>query len=375
MTEADHGEREFPDDPFVTADTNSLLDGLDDPRAGAPLSRVAELKPAAGGTGRDFRLVLRYPPGGDGWEAWLQGLAAVLARRLEVPSVGLETVFEPRRSLPAEEGTALANVAHLVAVSSAKGGVGKSTLTYNLALALSALGARVGVLDADIYGPSLARLAGLGETRATSRDGRRLNPLEAHGLKVMSVAFLVPDDTAVAWRGPMVTQALQQLLLQTDWPPLDYLLVDLPPGTGDIPLTLAQRIAVSGVVVVTTPQELAVLDARRGLRLFEKMHVPVLGVLENMRGYRCPHCGHEEELFGRGGGEALARSAGVPYLGSLPLDPALRTASDEGRAIVRDEPAGPLAARFRTLAVTLAARLAALDPEALRLPEIVTEKP
>jgi ATP-binding protein involved in chromosome partitioning len=359
--------------PVTAETTGSLLDGLNDPWAGVPLARVADLKALREGAAPSFRLALRYPPGGDGWDEWLGGVADTLARRLSVPTVEIEAVFEPRPTLATEDRAGLGDVAHLVAVSSAKGGVGKSTVTYNLALALASLGARVGVLDADIYGPSLARLAGLGTATARSRDGRRLEPLEAHGLRVMSVAFLVPEDTAVAWRGPMVTQALQQLLLQTDWPPLDYLLVDLPPGTGDIQLTLAQRIAVSGVVVVTTPQELAVSDARRGLRLFEKMRVPILGVLENMSGYRCPHCGHEEELFGHGGGEALAASAGVLYLGSLPLDPALRAAADEGRAIALDDPAGALASRFRTLALKLAACLAALDPEDLAPPVIETE--
>lgn len=359
---------------FVTADTTSLLDGLNDLWAGVPLARVAELRRSGTGGRPSFCLALHYPPGGDGWEVWLSTLASTLARRLAVSAVDLEAVFEPRPTLVPADRAGLGDVAHLVAISSAKGGVGKSTVTYNLALALAGLGARVGVLDADIYGPSLARLAGLAEARAHSRDGRRLEPLEAHGLRVMSVAFLIPDDTAVAWRGPMVTQALQQILLQTDWPPLDYLLVDLPPGTGDIHLTLAQRIAVSGVVVVTTPQELAVLDARRGLRLFEKMRVPVLGVLENMRGYRCPHCGHEEELFGQGGGEALARSSGVPYLGALPLDPALRVASDEGRPVVLEDPEGSLAARFRSLALRLAAHLAALDPDSLAPPVIETEE-
>ena len=358
----------------MTVDLPSLLEGLHDPRSGRPLSRVAELRAGPEGPRPSFTLVFRYPIGGEGSDEQRSALASSLAQRLGVASVELETRFEARPTLVPGEHTGLGEVAHLVAVSSAKGGVGKSTLTYNLALSLAGLGARVGVLDADIYGPSLARLAGLAEARARSRDGRRLDPLEAHGLKVMSVAFLVPDDTAVAWRGPMVTQALQQLLLQTDWPPLDYLLVDMPPGTGDIHLTLAQRIAVSGVVIVTTPQDVAVMDARRGLRLFETVRVPVLGVLENMAGYRCPHCGHEEELFGRGGGEALARACAVPYLGSLPFDPALVGASDRGRPIVLDEPRGALARRFRAVALQLAAELAALNPEDLAPPEIVTEE-
>src|SRR5579863_9768949 len=215
--------------------------------------------------------------------------------------------------------TPLPNVKNILAVASGKGGVGKSTTSANLALALQAEGAKVGLLDADIYGPSIPRMMGV-SGKPDSRDGQRIEPKIAHGVQTMSIGFLIEEDTPMIWRGPMVTQALTQLLNETNWVDLDYLIIDLPPGTGDIQLTLCQKVPVSGALIVTTPQDIATLDARKALKMFEKVEVPVLGIVENMATHVCTNCGHEEHIFGEGGGERMAEQYSVPYLGSLPLD-------------------------------------------------------
>jgi ATP-binding protein involved in chromosome partitioning len=240
-----------------------------------------------------------------------------------------------------------------------KGGVGKSTVAVNIALALAQEGARVGVLDADIYGPSQPRMLGLLGRRPETRDGKSLEPLVAHGLEAMSIGFLVDDQQPMAWRGPMVTSALNQLLTQTNWGDLDYLIVDMPPGTGDIQLTLAQRVPVSGAVIVTTPQDIALADARKGLEMFQKVNVPVLGVVENMSLHVCTNCGHEEHIFGEHGGETLSSQYGVPLLGALPLDRRIRVETDEGKPTVVAEPDGALARAFRDVALRAAGELAA----------------
>ena len=221
-------------------------------------------------------------------------------------------------------------MSNIIAVSSGKGGVGKSTTAVNLALALAAEGARVGLLDADIYGPSLPLMMGL-EGRPESEDGKTMKPLENHGVKVMSIGFLVDAEQAVVWRGPMATQALDQLLRQTSWGELDYLLIDMPPGTGDIPLTLSQRVPLTGAVIVTTPQDIALLDARKGVNMFEKVGVPILGIVENMAVHVCTNCGHVEHIFGADGGKRMAEQYEVPYLGALPLTMAIREQTDSGR--------------------------------------------
>lgn len=252
----------------------------------------------------------------------------------------------------------LPGIANILAVASGKGGVGKSTVAVNLALALQAEGARVGILDADIYGPSQPVLLGTRE-RPASRDGKRMQPVRALGLQAMSLGFLMDAESQPAvWRGPMATQALWQLLSETAWDALDYLIVDLPPGTGDIQLSLAQRIPVSGSLVVTTPQDLALLDARKGLEMFRKVGIPVLGIVENMATHVCTNCGHEEAIFGQGGGERLARDAGTELLGSIPLDLRIRVAADAGRPTVAEDPSSPLAQRYRDIARLAAARLA-----------------
>jgi len=252
----------------------------------------------------------------------------------------------------------LPGVANIIAVASGKGGVGKSTVAVNLALALQAEGASVGVLDADIYGPSQPLMLG-SKQRPTSPDGKRMNPIIAHGLQAMSIGFIMADDAQPAiWRGPMVTQALTQLLNETVWDDLDYLIIDLPPGTGDIQLSLSQRVPVSASVIVTTPQDIALLDARKGLQMFRKVGIPVLGVIENMATHVCTNCGHEEAIFGAGGGDKLAKGAGTELLGSLPLDLRIRLQADSGNPTVAADPQSELSQRYRGIARLMAARLA-----------------
>lgn len=251
----------------------------------------------------------------------------------------------------------LPQVRNLIAVGSGKGGVGKSTTAVNLALALAADGARVGVLDADIYGPSVPTMLGL-SGRPDSPDGKTIEPMRAHGVEAMSIGLLVDQDTPMIWRGPMATSALTQLLNETRWGDLDYLIVDLPPGTGDIQLTLAQKVPVAGAVIVTTPQEVATLDARKALKMFEKVEVPVLGLIENMALHVCSNCGHAEPLFGSGGGERMAAQYGVPLLGQLPLDIAIREQGDAGVPVVVAAPESAAARAYRSAARQVAVQLA-----------------
>jgi ATP-binding protein involved in chromosome partitioning len=255
--------------------------------------------------------------------------------------------------------TPLPNVRNVIAVASGKGGVGKSTTAVNLALALARDGARVGILDADVYGPSQPRMLGLLGRSPESRDGRTFEPLVAHGLETISIGFLVEEERPVIWRGPMVTQALQQLTFQTNWHDLDYLVVDLPPGTGDIQLTLTQKVPLAGAVIVTTPQDIALADARKGLKMFEKVGVAVLGVIENMSTFICPCCQTETAIFGEGGGDRLAAETGVPLLGRLPLHARIREEADGGRPTVVAAPDSVLAQRYLEIARRLAEVLAA----------------
>lgn len=270
--------------------------------------------------------------------------------------------------------TPLAGVKNVIAVASGKGGVGKSTVAVNLALALAADGAAVGILDADIYGPSQPRMLGL-TGKPTSKDGKHIEPMAAYGVKCMSIGFLIDAETPMVWRGPMVTQALVQLIRDTLWGELDYLIVDMPPGTGDIQLTLSQQVPVSGAVIVTTPQEIALLDARKGLKMFQKVEVNVLGVVENMSTHVCTNCGHEEHIFGAGGGESLAAQYQVPFLGSLPLELRIREQTDAGRPTVVAEPESTVAARYRDIARRATAQLALAGKEyAGAFPKIVIEE-
>lgn len=253
--------------------------------------------------------------------------------------------------------TPLPEVRNIVAVASGKGGVGKSTTAVNLALALAAEGARVGVLDADIHGPSIPMMLGL-QGKPESPDGKNIEPKSAHGLQAMSIGLFLGEDTPTIWRGPMTTQYLQQLLTTTLWQDLDYLLIDLPPGTGDIQLTLAQRVPVSAAIIVTTPQDIALLDAKKALKMFEKVEVPVLGIVENMAVHVCSNCGHAEHIFGHGGGEKMASQYGVPLLGSLPLDIAIRERADSGAPTVVSQPDSAAALAYRDIARRAAGRLA-----------------
>ena len=249
------------------------------------------------------------------------------------------------------------NVKNIIAVASGKGGVGKSTTAVNLALALAAEGAAVGILDADIYGPSQPMMLGI-TGRPESKDGKTMEPLENHGLQVSSIGFMIDPDEPMVWRGPMVVQALTQLLEQTNWRDLDYLIVDMPPGTGDIQLTLSQKVPVTGAIIVTTPQDIALLDARKGLKMFEKVGIPILGVVENMSTHICSNCGHAEAIFGHGGGEKMCADFGVEFLGALPLTMAIREQTDSGRPTVVAEPDGPVAAVYKTIARKVAVKVA-----------------
>lgn len=260
----------------------------------------------------------------------------------------------------------LPNIKNIIAVASGKGGVGKSTTTVNLALALAADGARVGILDADIYGPSQPLLLGIAHEKPESKDNKSMEPLHNYGVWANSIGFLIDEDSPAIWRGPMVTGALEQLLKQTNWPDLDYLIVDMPPGTGDIALTLAQKVPVVGAVIVTTPQDIALLDARKGLRMFQKVSVPVLGVVENMSVYVCPNCGHEAHLFGQHGGQNMAKDLGVDWLGELPLTLSIREQADAGKPTVIANPASDEAMYYAKIARKVAIRIAQLEVDTTR---------
>jgi ATP-binding protein involved in chromosome partitioning len=291
----------------------------------------------------------------------------------QVHNVGVDRITVRQRiavHTPQGATTPLANVRNLIAVGSGKGGVGKSTVAVNLAVALAREGARVGILDADIYGPSVPTMLGL-SGRPDSPDGKSIEPLRAHGIQAMSIGLLVEQDTPMIWRGPMATSALTQLLNDSRWDDLDYLVVDLPPGTGDIQLTLAQKIPVAAAIVVTTPQDVATLDARKAVRMFEKVEVPVLGLVENMALHVCSNCGHAEHIFGEGGGARLAAEYGYPLLGSLPLERVIRERGDAGTPVVVAEPDSPAARAFvataRRVAVELAKRPTVARPLSVHL--------
>ena len=259
----------------------------------------------------------------------------------------------------AQRGVALLpQVKNIVAVASGKGGVGKSTTAANLALALAAEGAKVGLLDADIYGPSQPMMMGI-QGRPESEDGKTMEPMENHGVQVMSIGFLVDQDEAMIWRGPMATQALEQLLRQTHWKDLDYLIVDMPPGTGDIQLTLSQRVPMTGAVIVTTPQDIALLDAKKGIKMFEKVGVPILGLVENMAVHVCTNCGHVEHIFGEDGGKRYAADKGIDYLGALPLNMQIRLQADNGKPTVVSDPEGEVAQIYKAVARQVAVKIAA----------------
>ena len=316
---------------------------------------VREVREA--GEGFRARIALGFPVGG-----YQAELAAALVGHLAAAGIAAPLAVDLESDIRAHAVQRnlkpLGEIRNIVAVASGKGGVGKSTVAVNLALAWRAQGARVGVLDADIYGPSQPLMLGLAGQRPTTADGQHLRPLAGHGVTAMSIGFLVDAEQPMVWRGPMVTQALTQLLEQTEWGALDYLVVDMPPGTGDIQLTLAQRVPVAGAVIVTTPQDIALADARKGLKMFEKVAVPVLGIVENMSVHICSSCGHSEHIFGSGGGARMAEDYGVRLLGELPLDARIREEADGGTPTVVAAPDAPRARPYFEMARRTAAALA-----------------
>ncbi len=316
------------------------------------------------------QLELGYPA-----DLFKTGWAQMLQMSLEqMPGVAraevkIDTVIA--RNSGQTDTSTLAGVKNVIAVASGKGGVGKSTTAVNLALALAREGARVGILDADIYGPSQGIMLGVPSgTKPAVRDEKYFIPIQAHGIAVMSMAFLTTDNTPMVWRGPMASGALLQMITQTDWGDLDYLVVDMPPGTGDIQLTLAQKVPVAGAVIVTTPQDIALLDARKGIEMFRKVNIPILGVVENMAVHICSNCGHAEHLFGEGGGARLAQSYGAELLASLPLSMAIRLQCDGGDPTASADPESQIAMIYQQLARTVGARLSVLNSQNTAMPNI-----
>ncbi len=348
----------------------TLLGGINDENTGCDLVTAGAVREVGIHEDRisvDIRL--GYPLAGQAEELAAE-IKAKLEQDADIDAAAVNVGWKVQPHKVQEELKPLTSISNIIAVGSGKGGVGKSTTAVNLAIALQREGARVGLLDADIYGPSIPAMLGL--KGQPSIDGEKIVPKEAHGLKVMSIGFLVEEDTPMIWRGPMVTSALQQLLNDTLWGTLDYLVIDLPPGTGDIQLTLAQRIPTAGAIIVTTPQDIALLDARKALHMFRKVDVPVLGVVENMSTHICTACGHEEAIFGQGGGEQMAKDFEIPLLGQLPLAMEIRSAMDAGKPTVAHSPDSPAAMSYRSMALRTAGALAVLPRSmAFKMPEIV----
>ena len=304
--------------------------------------------------------------------AVLTGEAAPRGREAPHPAASGRAAPHPAAGGRTQRGV-VPGVRAIVAVASGKGGVGKSTVAVNLALGLTAIGLKVGLLDADIYGPSMPRMLGISNQRPQSRDGKMLQPLENYGLRVMSMGFLVPEDTPMIWRGPMVMSALQQMLREVDWGELDMLIVDMPPGTGDAQLTMAQQVPLAGAVIVSTPQDIALLDARKGLNMFQKVDVPVLGIVENMSYFLCPHCGGRSEIFAHGGARREAERLGAEFLGEVPLDLEIRETSDGGTPITVSSPDNPHALFFRAMAARIWEKIAGADAQHRAPPRIIIE--
>ena len=344
-----------------------------DPNSGQPLTAAAEFSNLhVEGSLLTARVTLGYPAASQR-QFLEQEIGRFVAEELAPIDAQLQVSIEVVSKIvmhAAQQGTEpLPSVKNIIAVASGKGGVGKSTTAVNLALALAAEGATVGILDADIYGPSLPMMLGL-NAKPETFDGRTMEPLNSYGVQAISIGFLINADEPMVWRGPMVTQALQQLLGQTNWHDLDYLIVDMPPGTGDIQLTLSQKVPVTGALIVTTPQDIALLDARKGLRMFEKVGIPILGIVENMSIHICSNCGHSESIFGHGGAEKLCAQYEVDFLGGLPLDIRIREQGDAGKPTVAADPDGTLAQAYLAIARKLAARVAARPADLAGFPTI-----
>ncbi len=343
--------------PLSDADVTTSLKGVIDPNTGKDLVAGKAVKSVRiDGDQVAVEIQLGYPAKSQ--HEMIRKLVQNAVAALPGAGRASVTVGHKIVSHAVQRGVKLVpGVKNIVAVASGKGGVGKSTTAVNLALALAAEGASVGVLDADIYGPSQPMMLGIAG-RPESRDGKTLEPLEAYGLQAMSIGFLIDADTPMVWRGPMVTQALEQLLKDTNWREIDFLIVDLPPGTGDIQLTLSQKVPVTGAVIVTTPQDIALIDARKGLKMFEKVGVPIVGIVENMSIHICSNCGRAEHIFGEGGAERMCREYNVPFLGALPLDIRIREQADSGRPTVVADPDGPTAQIYKEIARKVAVSVA-----------------
>ncbi len=335
------------------------LSGIEDPHMKKDLVSAGEVDEViVDGDVARIRIVLGYPAAS--WTSLLKSLVqerAVSVEGIQNVEVAIETKIIGRE-ITQKDVSPIDGVRNMIAVASGKGGVGKSTVSVNLALALAAEGSRVGILDADIYGPSQPRMLGIGG-QPKSPDGKSLEPMISHQLQAMSIGFLIDEDTAMIWRGPMVTGALEQLLNDTLWDDLDYLVIDLPPGTGDIQLTLAQKVPVSGALIVTTPQDIALLDAKKAVKMFEKVQIPLLGIVENMSTHICSNCGYEEHIFGEGGGRRMASEYEIDYLGEIPLSRSIREGTDSGKPTMVSEPDGQLAGIYRAIARNVSGRLAA----------------
>jgi ATP-binding protein involved in chromosome partitioning len=360
---------------FTEADVQSALKQLTDPNTKKDFVSGKSVKNIKiEGNDVSLDILLGYPAK----SVWDE-IKALVENHLHatLPGAGKITANVSSKVVPhaVQRGVKLVDgVKNIIAVASGKGGVGKSTTAVNLALALAAEGARVGMLDADIYGPSQPTMLGI-SGQPVSKDGKSMEPMEGHGLQVMSIGFMIDgDDAPMIWRGPMVTQALDQLLRQTHWEGLDYLIVDLPPGTGDVQLTLAQKVPVTGAVIVTTPQDIALMDARKGLKMFEKVDIKIIGIVENMSTHICSKCGHEEHIFGAGGGEKMCSDYGVEMLGSLPLDINIREQADSGTPTVIADPNGAIAKVYKQIARRVAVKIAemAQDHSAV-FPKIVVQ--
>ena len=360
--------------PLSESQVQDALKELVDPNTGKDFISAKSVRNIhIDGNNLSLDIVLGYPA-----KSVMPDIQSLVESRLKsLPGIGNVQVNVSSKivSHSVQRGVQLlSGVKNIIAVASGKGGVGKSTTAVNLALALAAEGATVGILDADIYGPSQPQMLGISD-RPESLDGKSMEPLESHGIQAMSIGFLVDIDTPMVWRGPMVTGALEQLLRETNWRDLDYLVIDLPPGTGDIQLTLSQKIPVTGAIIVTTPQDIALLDARKGLKMFEKVGIPILGIVENMSTHICSNCGHEEHIFGAGGAEKMCKDYNVDLLGALPLDIRIREQTDGGAPTVIAEPDSQIAATYKQIARTTAIKLSRLSLDhSSKFPNIVIQK-
>ena len=360
---------------MVEADIQSALKNLIDPNTQKDFVSGKSVKNInISGADISLDILLGYPAK----SVWDEIRLLVEAHlKAALPGVGKISLNVSSKVVPhaVQRGVKLVEgVKNIIAVASGKGGVGKSTTAVNLALALAAEGARVGVLDADIYGPSQPTMLGIAG-QPVSKDGKTMEPMSNHGLQAMSIGFMIDgEDTPMVWRGPMVTQALDQLLHQTRWDNLDYLVVDLPPGTGDIQLTLAQKVPVTGAIIVTTPQDIALMDARKGLKMFEKVGIKIIGIVENMSTHICSQCGHEEHIFGAGGGEKMCADYSVEFLGGLPLDIRIREQADSGNPTVVADPDGSIAKVYKQIARRIAVKVADMAQDhSAAFPKIVVQ--